>query len=144
MDFRIENRVFVEGEKEPQSRSLTLFQAGIVYDFMSEPSEVTIFDKAAGRFILLNMAKREQTEVTSAEIDAFIEKLKRLANKQKDPLNKFFADPKFEERFGAAGGELSLTSPWVTYRVVTEAAKDSTVSADYRDFSDGYAIERHA
>ena len=139
LDFRIENRVFVEGEKEPQSRSLTLFQDGMVYDFMSDPSEVTIFDKAAGRFVLLNMAKQEQTELTIAEIDAFIEKLKRLADKQKDPLSKFFADPKFEERFDAASGELSLTSPWVTYRIITEAAKDPAISAQYRDFSDGYS-----
>ena len=28
VDFRIENRVFVGGEKEPQSRSLTLFRGG--------------------------------------------------------------------------------------------------------------------
>jgi hypothetical protein len=139
LDFRIENRVFVEKEKVPQSRSLTLFQAGMVYDFMSDPSEVTIFDKSAGRFVLLNMAKQEQTEVTIAEIDAFIEKLKRLADKQKDPLSKFFADPKFEERFDAASGELSLTSPWVSYRMITEAAKDPAISAEYRDFSDGYS-----
>jgi hypothetical protein len=139
LDFRIENRVFVEKEKVPQSRSLTLFQAGMVYDFMFDPSEVTIFDKSAGRFVLLNMAKQEQTEVTTAEIDAFIEKLKRLADKQKDPLSKFFADPKFEERFDAASGELSLTSPWVSYRMITEAAKDPAISAEYRDFSDGYS-----
>ena len=103
------------------------------------PSEVTIFDKDTGRFILLNMANQEQTELSIAEVNAFSEKLKQLSNKQKDPLSKFFADPKFEERFQATNGELTLSSPWVTYRLVTAAAKNPAVSAQYRDFSDGYA-----
>jgi hypothetical protein len=137
-DFRIENRVFVEGKKEPESRSLTLFHGEMVYDFMSEPSEVTIFDKVIGRFILLNMAHQMQTELSIAEVNAFAEKLKQLANKQKDPLSRFFADPKFEERFDATNGELSLTSPWVTYRVVTEVPKNPAVSTQYRKFSDWY------
>jgi hypothetical protein len=139
LDFRIENRVFAEGKTEPQSRSLTLFHDGMVYDFMSDPAEVTVFDKATGRFVLLNMAKQEQTELSLADLDAFMEKLKQLANKQKDPLSKFFASPKFEERFDPANGELSLSSPWVTYHVITEATKNSAISDQYRQFSDWYA-----
>ncbi|MCC6127518.1 MAG: hypothetical protein IT426_21380 [Pirellulales bacterium] len=138
-DFRIENRVFVEGQKEPVSRSLTLFQGKVVFDFMLEPAEITIFDNTAGRFILLNMANREQTVLPFGEIEAFAKKLKQLANKQKDPLSKFFADPKFEERFDAAGKELTFASPWVTYRVTANAAENAEVAARYREFSDWYA-----
>jgi hypothetical protein len=138
-EFRIENRVFAEREKEPKSQSLTLFHERFVYDFMQEPAEVTIFDKAAGRFVLLNVAKREKAEITVAEIDAFVEKLKQLAAKQKDPLIRFFADPKFEETFDAGRGELSLTSPLVTYRLTGEVVKDPVVFAEYREFSDGYS-----
>ena len=131
-DFRVENQVFVEGKKEPESRSLTLFHGGMVYDIMSEPSEVTVFDKAAARFVLLNLGNQEQTEVSITDVETFAEKLKQLANKQKDPLSKFFADPKMEERFDAASEELTLTSPWVTYRVITKAAKKN---ADFRSVS---------
>jgi hypothetical protein len=138
-DFRIENRVFVEGAKEPVSRSLTLFQGEAVFDFMLDPSEATIFHKTAGRFILLNLANREQTMLPLGEIEAFAGKLKQLANKQKDPLSKFFADPEFEERFDAAGRELTLSSPWVTYRVIGKAAKTPEAAARYREFSDWYA-----
>jgi hypothetical protein len=138
VEFRIENRVFLEGKKEPESRSLTLFHEGMVYDFLSEPSEVTVFDKATGHFILLNMAKQEQTELSIAAINAFVEKLTQLANKQKDPSSKFFANPKFEERFDAANGELSLTSPWVRYRLLTEAAENEEILVLYREFSDAY------
>jgi hypothetical protein len=138
-EFRIENQVFAEREKEPKSQSLTLFHEGFVYDFMQEPAEVTIFDKATGRFVLLNVAKREKAEITVAEIDAFVEKLKQLAAKQKDPLLRFFADPKFEETFDVSRGELSLASPLVTYRLTGEVVKDPAVFAEYREFSDGYS-----
>jgi hypothetical protein len=137
-DFRIENRIFVEGKTTPESRSLTLFHEGIVYDFMSDPSEVTIFDKAAGRFILLNLASQEQTALATAKVNAFAEKLRQLANRQQDPLNRFFADPKFEEAFDAARGELSLTSPSVTYQVVVDAPKSELMVSQYREFSDSY------
>jgi hypothetical protein len=137
-DFRIENRVFVEGKQTPESRSLTLFHEGMVYDFMSDPSEVTIFDKAAGRFVLLNMASQEQMELSTTEVNAFAEKLRQLANRQKDPLSRFFADPKFEEAFDAARGELSLASPSVTYRVVVDTPKHESIISQYREFSDWY------
>jgi len=138
-DFRIENRVFVEGKKEAESQSSTFFQGGTVYDFMSEPAEVTIFDKPSGRFVLLNMTRQEQTELSLTEVAAFAEKLKQLASKQTDPLSKFFADPKFEERFDAASGDLVLSSPLVTYRITTKAAERPVVSKQYREFSDWYA-----
>jgi hypothetical protein len=135
-DFRVENHVFVEGKDEPENRSLTLFQGGIVYDFMSEPSEVTIFDKPTGHFFLLNRTNQQQTEVAISAVEGFMEKLRQLAYKQKDPLSKFFADPKFEERFETESGELTLTSPWVTYRVVIKAARNPALAAQYREFSD--------
>jgi hypothetical protein len=138
-DFRLENRVYLEGKKEPESRTVTLFHGGMVYDFLSDPGEVTIFDKATGRFILLNMANREQTELTVAELKAFTEKLKQSAGKQKDPVYKFFADPKFEERFDSLNEELTFTSPTVTYAIKTKAVKNATICGQYREFSDGYS-----
>ncbi len=138
-DFRIENRVFVEGKKEADSRSLTIFHGGMVYDFLTEPPEITIFDNSSHHFVLLNLKNQEQSELSAEEVNAFIKKLNELAYKQKDPLGKFFSDPKFEELFDAATGELSLTSRWVTYRVVTEAPLDRATIARYRDFSDWYA-----
>jgi hypothetical protein len=138
-DFRIENRVYFEGNKEPDSHSLTLFHKGVVYDFMSDPSEMTVFDKASGRFNILNLTNHVQTELSLANIETFVNNLKQLANKQKDPLIKFCADPKFEERFDAPNEELTLSSPWATYRIITKAAKNPDVSAQYREFSDWYS-----
>jgi hypothetical protein len=138
-DFRLENRVFLDGKKEPASKTLTLFHQGLVYDFLSDPSEVTIFDKAAGKFLLLNIANREQTELPLTEVKAFTEKLKASAVKQKDPLVQFFAEPKFEERFDAARGELTFAAPSVTYLIKYEKAKHASISGQYRDFSDWYS-----
>ena len=118
---------------------MTIFHGGMVYDFLTEPPEITIFDNSSHHFVLLNLKNQEQSELSAEEVNAFIKKLNELAYKQKDPLGKFFSDPKFEELFDAATGELSLTSRWVTYRVVTEAPLDRATIARYRDFSDWYA-----
>lgn len=137
-DFRIENRVFSEGKAAPESRSLTLFHEGMVYDFMTEPPEVTIFDKSAGQFILLDMARRQQTQLSTADVEAFVEKLRRAASRQKDPLTRFFADPKFTESYEPASDEISLVSPSVTYRIAIVAPQSESIVGQCRDFSDNY------
>jgi hypothetical protein len=137
-DFRIENRVFAEGNAVPESRSLTLFHEGTVYDFMAEPPEVTIFDKSAGQFILLDMTERQQAQLSTADVKAFVEKLRRVAGQQKDPVTRFLADPKFAETYDPANDELSLASPSVTYRIVAAMPKNESIVGQYRDFSDNY------
>jgi hypothetical protein len=137
-DFRIENRVFTEGKAAPESRSLTLFHDGMVYDFMAEPPEVTIFDKSAGQFLLLDMAERQQTKLLIADVEAFVEKLKHVAIQQKDPVTRFLAEPKFEETYDPVRGEISLASPSVTYRIVIAMPENESIASQYRDFSDNY------
>ena len=56
--FRIETKIFAGEEKEPASKTTTLFQDGVVYDFLEKPQQTAVFRKAAGqkpaRFILMN------------------------------------------------------------------------------------------
>ena len=47
-DFRIQTRVYRGDEETPVSQNLTLFRAGVVYDFLSEPAETTIYDRPRG------------------------------------------------------------------------------------------------
>jgi len=35
--LRVESEVFVDGEKEPVARSLTLFRNGLAWDFLEQP-----------------------------------------------------------------------------------------------------------
>jgi hypothetical protein len=135
-EFRIENRVYSGDEKQPISRSSTIFHQAVVYDFLENPSETVIFDKAAGRFAILDNARRIRTELSTGELDDFTRKMKDRAEKWQDPLARFFAEPAFQERFDSKRRELLLQSELVSYKVVVLSAGNAAVAAEYREFSD--------
>ena len=135
-EFRIENKVFMDNAKEPHAESATIFYRGIVYDYLKKPAEITVFDKARGRFVLLDTTRRVQTEIGADKVTGFIEGLKRWAVTQSDPFLQFLADPKFEEEFDETAGQLTCTSPWMTYRLTTIEAGNAALARQYREFSD--------
>jgi hypothetical protein len=136
--FRVENKVFVGGEKEPRIRSTTIFYDGVVYDYLEDPAEVTILDTARGRFVLLDRKRQIKTELTTGRVADFTKRLRKWAQGQSDPFLKFLADPQFDEQFDEATGQLSFASPWMTYRLVTVEADSRDISRRYREFSDWY------
>ncbi len=105
--FRVDNWVFVGDEQRPQSQSVTVFHDGRVYDFLTEPDEITVFDKLTPlqhgdgpldkpaeitifdpghhRFVLLDPAHRVMTEVDSDGLAALCAKLQGWAKGQTDP-----------------------------------------------------------
>jgi hypothetical protein len=138
-DFRVENEVFLEGRKKADSRSTTIFRDGIVYDYLEEPPEVIVFDKPGGRFVLLETTRRVRTELTTQEVVAFTERLQKRAEALEDPFVKFLAAPQFEEQYDEASGELTLSSPWMTYRLLLADAESPAISQQYRESCDWYA-----
>jgi hypothetical protein len=136
--FRIENKVFVDNAKEPHAESTTIFYHGVVYDYLKKPAEITVFDGAHRRFILLDTTRRVQTEVSTDKVVSFLEGLQRWVAQQSEPFVRFLGEPEFEERFDEASGELSLSSPWMTYRLATIDAESEAASRQYREFSDWY------
>jgi hypothetical protein len=138
-DFRVNNQVFPNNQKEPSGQSITIFHEGVVYDSMKSPAEIVIFDKPAGRFILMNPANQTRAELATADITAFVNQLQSLAAKHPDPVVKFLADPKFQERFDESMGELTLTSPMVSYRLTLSTGESQATAEQYREFSDWYA-----
>lgn len=135
-EFRFDNEVFVGGEAEPEARTTTIFLDRLVYDFLEKPAEVTVFDKAAGRFTLLDLTRRVRTEVSAKQVTALTERLQAWARVQTDPLLQFLAAPSFEEVFDAQTGRLALSSELVTYEVSAVSASSEAVSRQYREFSD--------
>lgn len=136
VEFRVENKVFLDNEKEPHSESTTIFFRGIVYDYLKQPAEVTVFDKAHNRFILINTARRVCTEVSMDKVAAFADILRRWAASQSDPFLQFLSDPKFEEQIGTGDHQLVLDSPWLTYRMNTTGAENEALSRQYHEFCD--------
>ncbi|MBN2476523.1 MAG: hypothetical protein JXB62_18055 [Pirellulales bacterium] len=138
-DFRIENKVFSRGQKAPLNESTTIFHNGVVYDYLEDPEEVIVFEKAAGRFVLLDMSRRVRAEVTTREVEGLTKRLQELAERQADPFYKFLAAPKFTERYNGSTGELTLSSPWMTYRMILSEIQSPPISQQYREFCDWYA-----
>jgi hypothetical protein len=137
-DFRIETKVFNGKEKSPASHNTTLFHAGSVYDYLSDPDRVAVFDPQHGRFILLDPKRKVKTEVKTADVLAFSEKFHEFSSKSANAFMRFAADPEFDTRF-SENGELAMTSPHLTYRVATEPAGTLEAAQQYREFSDWYA-----
>jgi hypothetical protein len=137
-DFRVENRVYSGNKKEPDSQSTTIFHNAFVYDFLQNPAETIIFDKTAGRFVILDEVRQIRTELGTKKLEDFTQKLKDRAVKGQDPLLQFLAEPSFEERYDPTRRELILFSDLVNYKAIVTSADNSLVS-QYREFSDWYA-----
>jgi len=134
--FRVENRVFRGGKTTPESQSTTIFHQGAVYDYLTEPAEVVVFEPEAEQFVLLDRVRRVRCELSTRQLASFVEQLQEAAAKQDDPFVRFLAAPELTERFDASSGELTLASPWITYRALTVAVDDRTMVARYREFAD--------
>ncbi len=137
-DFRIDNSIYLQGQSTPQSQGTTIFYGGQVYDFLSDPAEVIVFDKARDQFIMLDVARRQRCSLGTQEVEKFVGRVRQRLAGQSNPKLKFLAEPEFQESFDGSSAELTLKSPWVTYRAhVLTTGPD--VAAQYREFSDWYA-----
>lgn len=136
--FRIRNKVFAGGGQDPQVQTTTMFMDDMVYDFLEAPPEVTVFDKAGGRFVLLDLGRRVKTELSTERVAALATRLQQWARMQSDPYLRFLASPKFDETFDEHTGELTLSSAWLTYRASSVPARSEAAMRQYREFADWY------
>jgi hypothetical protein len=138
-DFRIDSKVYLKSK--PIAENLTLFHGERVYDFMSNPTEITVFDPAPGRmrFLILDPTRKLRTEVKVAEVSKLMDKLRDFAKSSTNPFMNFLADPTFEEKYDSTIGVLQMTSPWMEYKLTTLDAPNAQVSEQYSQFSDWYA-----
>ena len=136
-DFRVDNATFAAGQNSPSSQSTTIFRDGVVYDIMKEPDETVVFDKSKtpGRFVLLNLSQHVRTELTTAEVASVVGRLQPLAARDDNPVVKFLAEPKFQEQYNESAGELRLSSPLLSYRVLLADASRNVVE-QYHEFCD--------
>lgn len=138
-DFRIDTRIFINDEKEPYSENTTLFHAGVVYDILAKPAEITIFDPARGQFTRLDPDGKSKVELAVSDVATFVEKLRGEAADHENPLLKFLGEPRFQERWSPQGSELTMASPLVTYRLRTVPCRSEKVCRQYAEFSNAYA-----
>ncbi|MGA2255927.1 MAG: hypothetical protein ABSG53_14875 [Thermoguttaceae bacterium] len=137
-DFRVENAVFSEGQSQPQSQGVTIFHEGVVFDFLNEPAEVIVFDKAHRRFILLDIGRKVRSEISIDDVQGFVNRVKQRLSGHPSSSSKWLADPSFEESFDRGNAEVTLKSPLITYQAQVQATAPE-VATQYHEFSDWYA-----
>ncbi|MCA9268336.1 MAG: hypothetical protein KDA41_07685, partial [Planctomycetales bacterium] len=114
-DFRIETKVFVGDAAEPLSSNLTLFHAGVVFDFLNDPTEeIAVFDPRQGHFTLIDIRRRIKTRIERDVLLEFIAEMKvRAANSS--PLARASAEPKFTPDFDEFSRTLTLKGDIISY-----------------------------
>jgi hypothetical protein len=137
-DFRIVNAVYVADQIQPQSQGVTIFQNGLVYDFLNDPGEVIVFDKARERFLLLDSARHVRSEISMDDVQDVVNLEKQWLAGSQNPNVKWMSDPKFDESFSSESSSLILKSRALTYQVQVQVTEPA-VAAQYREFSDWYA-----
>ena len=139
VNFRVDNRVFSGGGKTPRVQSATIFLDGVVYDYLENPKEITVFDGVNGRFILLDPIRRARTELSTEHLKSLAMRLKDWAANQSDRFLKFLADPEFQKSLDEETGERVFDSPLMTYRVTAVRTGNPEIASQYATFSDWYS-----
>ncbi|HTQ38536.1 MAG TPA: hypothetical protein VMJ32_05885 [Pirellulales bacterium] len=134
-EFRVESKVYSGKDESNTSQSVTLFTDDRVYDFLSSPDEITVFDFQRNRIVVLDPNRKLRTEMTTDRLNEFTEQLRVRAARQTDALLKFAANPKFD---GSKSDDqwLQFSSPQMTYRVQPAKPDNPNVVHEYRMFSD--------
>lgn len=131
------------------STSLTLFHAGLVYDYMTEVGEVVVFEPQRHRFMVLNrdFAATEVSftevnrflEVAAAESDTYLTQLRQDASPgatQSAHAIRFQFAPQFREAFQDGNGVLAMTGDPMSYQVKTEKSRVPESVTQYLDYAD--------
>lgn len=135
------------------SRSLTLFHAGKVYDYMAELREVTIFEPAHKRFTVLNESAAAYAIVSQDQLRRFLslaeDRARELAGdlvRSDSPDQQFAVEllqfqlrPEFQTRFDPTARRLQLETPLFAYDVSCVAPPQEVVVGRYLQYADALA-----
>jgi hypothetical protein len=159
-DFRVYTRIFdarvpegAEGKDAPPQllgRSTSLFHAGKVYDYLDSGHQMTIFEPAHERFVIVDDPRRQMTVITFEEIENCLyqaaksaeKKIAELhgegtpaAKKQADLL-EFYIAPRFKEKYHSQNRVLKMTSPFLSYEIKCETHNSAESIQVYLNYTD--------
>ncbi|REJ90077.1 MAG: hypothetical protein DWQ34_11665 [Planctomycetota bacterium] len=144
-------------------RSLTLFHAGKVYDWMEDFDEVVIFEPIHDRFVIMNGDTYIAARVEFSELHQFLNVARHEAEKYLQELSvsddradrrraaalEFQLQPKFEERYEPTLNRLQLAGDTLSYNVETARIEDAQVIRQYLVYADwacrlNYVLHPHS
>ncbi|MCA9074127.1 MAG: hypothetical protein KDA93_03770 [Planctomycetaceae bacterium] len=154
-DFRVVTNVSYHDQQTDRwdslARSLTLFHAGKVYDFVEAVGEVVVFDPMQDRFVILSLnGNALATEVPFEELHQFLKVgraetfkyISELQLRRNDAADRamqsltFQLKPQFNEGFDPANGKLRLSSEFITYEVETDIVDRPMIVQQYLQWAD--------
>jgi hypothetical protein len=132
------------------ARSLTLFHANKVYDYIDSLQEVTIYEPVPRKFTVLQVKAGAAAEVTQDEIRRYLSLAEEQAAAEiSQPSSavpqrslewlQFQLQPKFEARLEASANRLLLTSPQFRYDVEGLKPPEPAVAEAYLKYADALA-----
>lgn len=137
--------------EKPQviARTLTLFHAGKVYDYMEELGEVVIFEPVNNRFIILNKnygatrvhysELQQFLKVAQFESENYLQELSLKGDRDSRAaaaLLEFQLQPQFEEQYDPTLNRLSLASAAMRYDVETARIESENRIEQYLTYAD--------
>ncbi len=141
-------------DTKPQviARSLTLFHAGKVYDYMEDLGEVVVFEPVNNRFIIFN-GNYVATRVDHSELQQFLKVAQFESEKYLQELTltsdrdgrsiaallEFQLQPKFDEQYDPTLNRLSLTAGPMRYDVQTARIEEAYLQEQYLAYADSAA-----
>lgn len=144
--LRVESEVFVDGEKEPVARSLTLFRNGLAWDFLEQPkdagkgesdlTEIVLHDPMRERAVVVDPKRNLKTQIDSLRLERLSASLSAWARKSDDRLVRWAGGPDFGDGFREEDSKLELVGPRVRYEVEFAAADSEDDAQRYRRFAD--------
>ena len=152
-EFRVYTRVYdisdSKATSQPLARSLSLFHAGIVYDYIQAAGEVTIFNPVRRRFTILSTSRGVVTSVQFDELKHMLKTARGITRQRLAALRReatprsrmlssqlqFQLTPRFVESYDSETKQLRLASRFVSYSARC-ANVDSSRAAVYLRYAD--------
>ncbi len=138
------------GKAPVVARSLTLFHAGKVYDYIDSAREVTIFEPVHRRFTILHEDSGAVTSVSQDEVRRFLEMaedeaLQLIASGTKNGTGtkldflRFQIRPQFTVKVDEAASRVRMEHPLMRYEAECAAPPTGMTAKAYFDYADAIA-----
>jgi hypothetical protein len=144
-ELRVESELFAAGNDTPVARSLTLFHAGVTWDFLEieQPAtkkasigEIVLHDPARERVVVIDPARHLKTQIDLIRLERLSVSLAKWARANDDRLVRWAGGPDFATGFTEEEERIELVGPRVRYAVAYEDAPCPEAAATYRQFAD--------
>lgn len=158
-DYRVYTRVWLQEQAQPEQkpeligRSLTIWHAGKVYDYMDSIGELVVFDHQQQRYTIVSGPHSTACTVDYGELRQYLKVARTQAREYMSELIdsnrpdatrsiekiKFQLDPKFEFRYSESPLRVVCDAPQLQYDVLAIQAPNSDIAQAFQQYADSAA-----